>query len=101
MALHVTRRCVDHLCELLIVQCQGGLERKEGSELGLTEKLAKWGVSNGGAAAAGKDFSQFAASVADSTRPGVPLDVWEDQVDAARRGELERKGKKWWNVENK
>ena len=54
MALNATRRCVDHLCELLIVQCQGGLERKEGSELGLTEKLAKWGVSNGGAAAAGK-----------------------------------------------
>ena len=42
------------MCHLLIVQCQGGLERKENSDLVLTEKLAKWGIANGNAGQAGK-----------------------------------------------
>lgn len=47
-------RCVEFMCHLLIVQCQGGLERKENSDLVLTEKLAKWGIANGNAGQAGK-----------------------------------------------
>lgn len=47
-------RCVEFMCHLLIVQCQGGLERKEGSDLVLTEKLAKWGIALGNAGEAGK-----------------------------------------------
>ena len=51
-------RCVEHLCELLIVTCQGGKDRSENAGLTLTQRqvtyiLGQRGAAPGGDAATG------------------------------------------------
>ena len=48
-------RCVEFMCHLLIVQCQGGLDRNAASaDLVLTEKQAKWAFTHNHLQAVGK-----------------------------------------------
>ena len=54
-------RAVDLLCQLLIVQCQGGLARPEGSDLVLTERNAVAAIGRGCALNAGAHLLVAAA----------------------------------------
>ena len=54
-------RAVDLLCQLLIVQCQGGLARPQGSDLVLTERNAVAAIGRGCALNAGAHLLVAAA----------------------------------------